>query len=95
MVALESGQTSSNRGVVIAITAVHRSLGYDAIRHFNWRHMTNNFDTNARTGEYKRPLLDASEELLARELQRDADFSVDSLDKSLLARFLSFIAPKR
>jgi hypothetical protein len=95
MVTLESGRPSSNHGVVIAITAVHRSLGYDAFRHFNWWHMTDNFDMTARTGEYKRPLLDASEERLARELQRDSDFSVDSLDKSLLARFLSFLAPKR
>jgi hypothetical protein len=56
--------------------------------------MQQRFET-ATTGEYKRPLLDANEERLARELQRDADFRVDSLDKSVLSRLLSFLSPKR
>jgi hypothetical protein len=57
--------------------------------------MPNKFESTVPEIDYKRPLLDAKEERLARELQRDADFSVDSLNGSLLGRVLNFFAAKR
>jgi hypothetical protein len=49
----------------------------------------------ATTAEFKRPLLDPSEERLARELQGDSDFRVDGLRFSLLGRLLSLFVGKR
>jgi hypothetical protein len=57
--------------------------------------MANNFENTITENDFKRPLLDAKEERLARELQRDADFSVDSLNGSLLGRVLNFFSSKR
>ena len=57
--------------------------------------MTFTPDTTMTEAEYKRPLLDPSEERLARELQRDSDFRVDALRYSVLGRLLSLITGNR
>ena len=51
--------------------------------------MTINFESTLTEAELKQPLLDANEERLAREIQGDADFSVDGLHRSLLSRVLA------
>jgi len=56
--------------------------------------MTFNPDTTT-IDEFKRPLLDPTEERLARELQGDSDFRVDALRFSLLGRLLSLFTGKR
>ena len=45
--------------------------------------------------EYKRPLLDPSEERLAREMQGDSALRVDALRYSMLGRVLRFITGRR
>jgi hypothetical protein len=57
--------------------------------------MATNFESTMTEADFTRPLLDATEERLARELQRDAEFRVDSLNGSLLGRFLNFLSAKR
>jgi hypothetical protein len=57
--------------------------------------MAKNFESTLTEHDFKRPLLDANEERIARELQRDADFRVDSLNGTLLSRLLSFFSAKR
>ena len=57
--------------------------------------MTFTPDKTTTEVEFKRPLLDPSEERLARELQRDSDFRVDALRYSMLGRLLSLITGKR
>ena len=57
--------------------------------------MTFTPDTNTKDAEYKRPLLDPSEERLARELQGDSALRVDGLRYSVLGRLLSLFAGKR
>jgi len=57
--------------------------------------MAANFERTMTEADFKRPLLDATEERLARELQRDSDFRVDSLNGSLLGRLLNFLSAKR
>jgi hypothetical protein len=57
--------------------------------------MTFNPDTTTIDAEFKRPLLDPSEERLARELLGDSDFRVDGLRFSLLGRLLSLFTGKR
>lgn len=57
--------------------------------------MTFNPDTTITDFEFKRPLLDPSEERLARDLQRDSDLRVDGLRYSLLGRILSLFSGKR
>ena len=57
--------------------------------------MTFNPDTKITDFEFKRPLLDASEERLARDLQRDSALRVDGLRYSLLGRILSLFGAKR
>ena len=57
--------------------------------------MAKNFESTMTERDFKGPLLDANEERLARELQRDADFRVDSLNGSLLGRLLNFLSAKR
>lgn len=52
-------------------------------------------DTKAKEADYKRPLLDPSEERFARELQGDSAFRVDALRYSILGRLLSLITGKR
>jgi hypothetical protein len=57
--------------------------------------MTFNPDTTSNDFEFKRPLLDPSEERLARDLQRDSELRVDGLRWSLLGRLLSLFGGKR
>ena len=57
--------------------------------------MTFTHDTPTKDAEYKRPLLDPSEERLAREMQGDSEFRVDALRYSVLGRFLSLFTGKR
>jgi hypothetical protein len=57
--------------------------------------MTFNPDKTITTAEFKRPLLDPSEERLARELQRDSELRVDGLRWSLLGRLLSLFGGTR
>jgi hypothetical protein len=57
--------------------------------------MTFNPDKTSTTSEFKRPLLEPSEERLARDLQRDSELRVDGLRYSLLGRILSFFGGKR
>jgi len=45
--------------------------------------------------DFKRPLLDPSEERLARDLNRDSALHVDGLRYSLIGRFLSLFGGKR
>jgi hypothetical protein len=50
------------------------------------------FESTMTEADFKRPLLDATEERLARETRGDVDLAVDGLDSSLfgwLARLLS------
>lgn len=57
--------------------------------------MTFNPETTMTELEFKRPLLDPSEERLARELQRDSDLRVDGLRNSVLARLVGLFGGKR
>ncbi len=57
--------------------------------------MTFNPDTTMTDFEFKRPLLDPSEERLARDLLRDSELRVDGLRFSLLGRLLSLFGGKR
>jgi hypothetical protein len=57
--------------------------------------MTFNPEATITEVEFKRPLLDPSEERLARELQRDSNFRVDGLRYSLLGRLLSLLTGSR
>ncbi len=50
------------------------------------------FEATMTEADFKRPLLDAAEERLARELGRDADLAVDGLDKTLLGWLLNLVA---
>jgi hypothetical protein len=57
--------------------------------------MTFNPEATTTEVQFKRPLLDPSEERLARELQRDSNFRVDGLRYSLLGRLLSLLTGSR
>jgi hypothetical protein len=57
--------------------------------------MTFKPDTTITDFEFNRPLLDPSEERLARDLQRDSALRVDGLRYSLLGRLLSLFGGKR
>jgi hypothetical protein len=84
--------------IVIAITAMEREPGIRWVHYFSERHMATNainFESTMTEADFKRPLLDASEERLARELNRDSDFRVDSLNGSLLGRLLNLFSAKR
>jgi hypothetical protein len=51
--------------------------------------MAVNFESTMTEADFKRPLLDAAEERLVRELGGgEADLSVDGLDRSLLGKLL-------
>jgi len=56
--------------------------------------MTFTHDSSTKDAEYKRPLLDPSEERLARELQGDSALRVDGLRYSVLGRLLSLFKGK-
>ena len=57
--------------------------------------MTINFESTITEAEFDRPLLDANEEQLAREIQRDTDLAVDGLRRSLLSRLLTLFGVGR
>jgi hypothetical protein len=57
--------------------------------------MTFNPEKTMSEADFKRPLLDPSEERLVRELQRDSDFRVDGLRYSVLGHLLSLFSGKR
>jgi hypothetical protein len=44
-----------------------------------------NFENTITESDFKRPLLDAAEEKLARELQAEPDLAVDGLGRSLFS----------
>lgn len=50
------------------------------------------FESTMTEADFKRPLLDAAEERLAREVRGEADLTVDGLDQSFLWRMLSLFA---
>jgi hypothetical protein len=54
--------------------------------------MNVSFEATMTEADFKRPLLDAAEERLVRELNRDADLQVDGLGKSLLGWALNLFA---
>ncbi len=54
--------------------------------------MNVSFEATMTEADFKRPLLDAAEERLARELYREADLSVDGLNNSLLGWLLNAVA---
>jgi len=54
-----------------------------------------NFEATITEADFKRPLLDAAEERLAREARGDADLTVEGLRHSLLSRFVSLFAGGR
>ena len=51
--------------------------------------MQPSFDTTMTGADFQRPLLDANEARLAREMRGDADFSVDGLRSSFLSQLLA------
>lgn len=57
--------------------------------------MTINFESTITEAEFDRPLLDANEEQLAREIQRDTDLAVDGLRRSLLSRLFTLFGVGR
>jgi hypothetical protein len=54
--------------------------------------MNVSFEATMTEADFKRPLLDAAEERLVRELNRDADLHVDGLGKSLLGWVANLVA---
>ncbi len=54
--------------------------------------MNVSFEATMTEADFKRPLLDAAEERLVRELGRDADLAVDGLNKTLLGWLLNLVA---
>ncbi len=54
--------------------------------------MVIDFQRTMTEADFKRPLLDAAQERLVRELNRDADLQVDGLSKSLLGWALNLFA---
>lgn len=54
--------------------------------------MNVSFEATMTEADFKRPLLDAAEERLVRELHRDADLKVDGLGNSLLGWALNLVA---
>ena len=54
--------------------------------------MSVNFESTMTEADFKKPLLEADEERLARELRGDGDLAVDGLTGSLLGRLLNLIS---
>lgn len=50
--------------------------------------MVANFQSTMTEADFKRPLLDAAEERLAREVRGDVDLAVEGLNDSLLSRLV-------
>ncbi len=53
--------------------------------------MNVSFESTMTEADFKRPLLDAAEERLVREMGGEADLNVDGLNNSLLGRLLSLV----
>jgi hypothetical protein len=51
--------------------------------------MAINFESTMTEADFKRPLLDANEERMARELRSEPDLSVDGLRGSLMSQLLT------
>jgi hypothetical protein len=54
-----------------------------------------NFEATITEADFKRPLLDAAEERLAREVRGESDLAVEGLRHSLLSRFVGLFAGGR
>ncbi|HJR69662.1 MAG TPA: hypothetical protein VKA43_06445 [Gammaproteobacteria bacterium] len=54
-----------------------------------------NFEATFTEADFKRPLLDAAEEQLAREVRGDAELTVEGLRHSLLSRFVGLFVGGR
>ena len=53
------------------------------------------FEDTTPTAEFKRPLLDAAEDRLAREMRGEADLAVEGLRDSVLSRFMGLFVGGR
>jgi hypothetical protein len=54
--------------------------------------MATNFDTTMTEADFKKPLLDATEERLAREARGDVDLNVEGLKDSVLSWLLRAVS---
>jgi len=54
--------------------------------------MAINFDTTMTEADFKKPLLDATEERLAREARGDVDLNVEGLRDSLVSWLLRVVS---
>jgi hypothetical protein len=54
--------------------------------------MAVDFKSTMTEADFKRPLLDAAEDRLAREVRGDADLAVEGLNDSLLSRLIRLIS---
>jgi len=54
--------------------------------------MAINFDTTMTEADFKKPLLDATEERLAREARGDVDLNVEGLKDSMLSWLLRVVS---
>jgi hypothetical protein len=54
--------------------------------------MIADFKATMTEADFKRPLLDAAEDRLAREVRGDVDLSVEGLADSLLSRLIRLVA---
>jgi hypothetical protein len=53
-----------------------------------------NFESTMTEADFKRPLLDKSEELLAREMRND-DLAVDGLQSTIFSRLVALLTGNR
>jgi len=53
--------------------------------------MMANFETTITEADFKRPLLEAAEEQLARETRGDVDLAVEGLADSVMSRLLRLV----
>ena len=54
--------------------------------------MVINFQATMTEADFKRPLLDAAEDRLAREARGDVDLAVEGLNDSLLSRLVRLVS---
>jgi hypothetical protein len=54
--------------------------------------MTMNFDTTMTEADFKKPLLDATEERAAREARGDVDLNVEGLKDSVLSWLVRMVS---
>lgn len=57
--------------------------------------MTVNFESTMTEADFKRPLLDKNEEMLAREMRGEADFAVEGLQSTLFSRLIALLVGTR